>query len=274
MNADFHTHSTASDGTFSPEKLVQAALRKKIKFLSVTDHDTVAGLVKIKKYCQAFKIQWISGIEISCHCQQEEIHVLAYGFNPHSPLLLKFLEKQKQERHRRMEAMIRQLAKANVLISWDEVRRFIPSESACSRPHLARALVHKGYASSLHDAFAHYLSAGKAGYVARTPLPAEKVIKLISQTSGISVLAHPGLLKKQEILEELFQKGLQGIEAYHPSHKAWQKTHYENWAVEKKLLVTGGSDFHGDKMKGHGALGSMKIPEIHTQKLMKHLKQR
>jgi len=271
MIVDLHCHTTASDGTYSPEKLVLAAQRKKINILSVTDHDTLSSLPTLTVLCAEKNIRLIPGIEISCHCQDQEVHILAYGFDPHPSLLSQFLEKQKEERIRRLQEMILQLEKANVFISWEEVQHHIHSESAAGRPHVARALVYKGYSSSLHDAFAHYLTPGKPGYVPRQNVPAKKVIELISKTRGISVLAHPGLLQKQEILEELHQNGLQGIEAYHPTHKGWQKTHYENWAQERNLQITGGSDFHGDKMKGHGALGSMKIPEAYVQKLLEEI---
>lgn len=271
MIVDLHCHTTASDGTYSPEKLVLAAQRKKINILSVTDHDTISALPLLTPLCAEKNIRLIPGIEISCHCQEEEIHILAYAFDPDSPLLFQFIEKQKKDRVQRLKDMLQHLEKANVFISWEEVQRHIHSESAAGRPHVARALVYKGYASSLHDAFLNYLTPGKAGYVPRQKIPAEFVLDLISKINGISVLAHPGLLKNQEILEHLPQKGLQGIEAYHPSHKAWQKTHYAKWAGERKLFITGGSDFHGDKMRGHGALGSVKIPENYIQKFLEEV---
>lgn len=271
MIADLHCHTTASDGTYAPEKLVLAAHRKKINLFSVTDHDTIAALPQLTTLCAEKNIRLIPGIEISCHCQEEEVHILAYAFDPDSPLLSELIEKQKQDRIRRLKDMLLHLEKANVFISWEEVQRHIHSKSAAGRPHVARALVYKGYASSLHDAFFNYLTPGKAGYVPRQKVPAEFVLDLISKINGISVLAHPGLLKNQKILEDLYEQGLQGIEVYHPSHKAWQKTYYAQWADDQNLFVTGGSDFHGDKMKGHGALGSMKIPEIHVQKFLEEI---
>lgn len=271
MIADLHCHSTASDGTYPPEKLIQAALRKKIKVLSVTDHDTIDALPIIQDLCEKVGITFIPGIEISCHCQEEEVHILAYGMNQTSQDLLHFLAQQKENRQARLHAMIHQLEQANVHLSWEEVKHHIHSESAAGRPHIARALVYKGYSSSLHDAFVHYLTPGKPGYVPRSPILAEKVLEIIKDAGGISSLAHPGFLKKQEILDKLFMAGLQGIEAFHPTHKAWQKNQYEKWGVERKMFITGGSDFHGDKIKGHGALGSMKIPEEHINKLLENI---
>jgi len=268
MIADLHTHTTASDGTYSPEKLVKAAQRKKINVLSVTDHDTVAGLPQIEDLCKKAGIIFIPGIEITCHAQEEEIHILAYGVNTSSPTLQKFLDQQLQDRYSRLEKIIEQLEAANVFLTWEEVKRHIHSESAAGRPHVARALVYKGYVPTFQDAFTNYLTPGKPGYVPRKKIPADAVIALIHQTGGISSLAHPGFIKKQEILEELASQGLQGIEAYHPMHKTRQKTQYERWAEEKNLLVTGGSDFHGDKKRGHGSLGSMKIPPLHIENLL------
>ncbi len=272
MNIDLHTHTTASDGTYSPEKLVLAAKKNKVDVLSVTDHDTMDALPVVQALCAEHKIRWISGIEISCHCLGEEVHILAYGLDPQSEKLKVFLQEQLQDRLERLEAMRLKLEKTGIYLSAEDVQRQIHSPSAAGRPHIARALVYKGYSSSLHDAFQHYLGFEKPGYVPRKELPTEKVLDLIRNLGGISVLAHPGHLKNQEILALLFSQGLQGIEAFHPLHKAWQKTHYAKWAEERNLCVTGGSDFHGDKMKGHGALGSVKMPEKYLEKLLESLR--
>lgn len=268
MIVDLHTHSTASDGNYSPEKLVQAAARKKVELLSLTDHDTMDGVAAVSKLCAEQGIRFVPGIEISCHALGEEVHILGYGMSADSPELKVFLQEQLQDRLQRLEAMRLKLEETGIYLSAEEIRRQIHSETAAGRPHIARALVFKGYASSLHEAFQHYLGYGKAGYVARKEVPTEKVLQLIRDMGGLSVVAHPGHLKNQEILEKLLEQGLQGVEAYHPIHKAWQKQHYEKWALERGLTVTGGSDFHGDKMKGHGALGSMKIPANNSKKFL------
>lgn len=270
MNIDLHTHTTASDGLYTPEKLVNAALRKKVNLLSVTDHDTIASLAEVKKLCEEKGLAWISGIEISCHAQGEEIHILAYGFDPQSAILNQFISTQNEDRQRRLQQMIVQLQKANVKISWEDVKRYIHSESAAGRPHVARALVYAGYATTMDYAFSHYLTPGKIAYVPRQTILAKDVLEMIGKMNAVSVLAHPVFIKNENILEELFEQGLQGIEAFHPGHKGYEKKKYESWALERKLFVTGGSDFHGDKGKGHGILGAMKIPEEHIKKIAQH----
>jgi len=259
MIVDLHTHSTASDGTFSPEKLVHMAAKRKVEVLSLTDHDTMDGVAEVGSLCGEKGIRFIPGIEISCHCLGEEVHILAYGVDAQSEKLKAFLQERLQDRLERLEAMRLKLDEAGIYISEEEVRRQIHSPSAAGRPHLARALVNKGYASSLHDAFQHYLGFGKTGYVPRKEVPSETVLDLIRQLGGLGIVAHPGHLRNQSILDHLHAQGLQGLEAHHPIHKAWQKQHYEKWAAERGLVVTGGSDFHGDAMKGHGALGSLKV---------------
>lgn len=271
MIADLHCHTTASDGTYSPEKLVLSAKKKKVELLSVTDHDTMDALSQVETLCKEHNIRWISGIEISCHCLGEEVHLLAYGLNPQSEILKVFLQEQLQDRLERLEAMRLKLEETGIYLSQAEIQRHIHRPSAAGRPHVARALVYKGYASSLHDAFQHYLIFGKAGYVPRKEVSTEKVLNLIHQLGGLSVVAHPGHLKNQAILEILLKQGLRGVEVHHPLHKAWQKTQYEKLAKERNLFITGGSDFHGDKMKGHGHLGSMKIPQISIEKLLEVL---
>lgn len=271
MIVDLHTHSTASDGNLSPEKLVQAASRKKVAVLSLTDHDTMDATSTAAHLCAEAGIRFIPGIEISCHCLGEEVHILAYGLDPSSEKLKVFLQEQLQDRLERLEAMRLKLEAAGIYLSQEEIRRQIHSQTAAGRPHVARALVYKGYASSLHDAFQNYLGFGKTGYVARKDVPTEKVLQLIRDMGGLSVVAHPGHSKNPEIIEKLSEQGLGGVEAYHPVHKAWQKQSYEKWAQERNLLVTGGSDFHGDKMKGHGALGSMKIPEAFSKKFLERM---
>ncbi len=265
MKADLHNHTTASDGTYTPEKLVQLAQRKKIDVLSVTDHDTTAALPQIESACKKAGIQFISGIEISCHVDDEEVHILAYGIPQNSEKLEAFLQLQLQDRLRRLKEILVQLEKVQVDLSFDDVKHHIHSESAAGRPHVARALVYKGYAPSIHEAFRRYLVPGTSGYVPRQKIAAEKVLQLILEVRALPVLAHPGLIKKQEHLESLVDQGLAGIEAYHPIHAAWQRAQYEKWATERKLLVTGGSDFHGDQKKGHGSLGSIAIPQTHIE---------
>jgi predicted metal-dependent phosphoesterase TrpH len=269
MKVDLHTHTTASDGKLTPEELIQLATKKKIDVLSVTDHDTVSALPQIRKLAEEAQIQWIPGIEISCHCRGREVHILAYYIQYEDPEFLSFLNQCSQARLARLEKMIRQLNEAGVLIQISDVKPFLTSQTSAGRPHMARALAKMGYVSSPREAFNFYLNPGKPGYVAREPLDAGLVIQKILKNGGVPVLAHPGFLKDASLIDSLIDTGLRGIEAFHPSHNNNQKKYFTELAQRKGLIITGGSDFHGDPDLQKGSLGSMLAPEDAPEKLWK-----
>lgn len=261
MKIDLHTHTTASDGILSPLELVELACRKKVTHLSITDHDTVSALSEASAIAQANGIEFIPGIEISCHCEGEEIHLLAYYIPYEKPNFLAFLDQFSKDRFLRLEKMIEKLNELNVKISLEDVKPYLKNEISPGRPHLAQALVKLGYVANLREAFQFYLDRGKSAYIPRKVIEASLVISTLLESGAVPVLAHPGLVKNFEVVfAKLVEAKISGIEVYHPSHSKHQKEKFFKLASEKKMVITGGSDFHGIE-KNKRALGSMLVPE-------------
>jgi 3',5'-nucleoside bisphosphate phosphatase len=264
---DLHLHTTASDGELNPEALIRLAQKKKINALSVTDHDTVAALPEVRRLLQGTDIQWIPGIEISCHCRGEEIHILGYHLQYEDPDFLSFLDEQQSERRTRMQEMVARLNEHGVILRIEEVKTDPRKDSSPGRMHLALALVRSGYARNVKDAFRLYLSPGQPGHVPRRPLEAASVIQRILKNGGVPVLAHPGLIRDREILEDLARAGIRGVEAYHPVHKKREAAAFSEWGKQKGLIVTGGSDFHGRKDSRSSSLGRITAPPDALEKM-------
>jgi len=210
--------------------------------------------------CRDAKIEWIPGIEISSECNGEEIHLLAYFIHREDPEFLNFLSEQKKDRVRRMEAMIFKLQDHGLNIEKKDLEPYLTDSSIPGRPHLAQALVRRGYAPNLKEAFRIYLSPNRPGYVPREVPDASLVLEKIRKNGGISILAHPGLLHDRSIPEKLKKESLQGIEAFHPSHKKSEMKAFAFWGEQNGMIVTGGSDFHGFKGEKNAALGSLPVP--------------
>ncbi len=261
MKIDLHTHTTASDGVLSPSQLVELAVRKKLTYLSVTDHDTVSSLPEMEALTRENEIEFIPGIEISCVCEGEEIHLLAYHIQYQDAEFLDFLAQFSEDRFSRLARMIEKLNELNVKISLEDLKPYLKNEISPGRPHLAQALVRLGYVANLKEAFQFYLDRGKPAYIARKSVEASEVILELFKNGAVPVLAHPGLIRNFEtVFPKLLESKLSGIEVYHPSHSKQQKDRFLKLAMENHLIITGGSDFHGIE-KNKKALGSVSVPE-------------
>ncbi len=267
MKIDLHTHTTASDGVLSPFQLIELAWKKKLTHLSVTDHDTVSALSEIEKLTEEKEIEFIPGVEISCSCEGEEIHLLAYHIQYQDPGFLNFLSQFSEDRFSRLTKMIEKLNELNVKVSFEDLKPYLKNEISPGRPHLAQALVRLGYVANLKEAFHFYLDRGKPAYIARKSVEAREVISELFKNGAVPVLAHPGLIRNFEsVFSKLLELKLFGIEIYHPSHSKQQRDHFLKLATENHLIVTGGSDFHGIE-KNKKALGSVSVPEQAVIKL-------
>ncbi len=254
---DLHAHTTASDGILSPRQLVQEASQMGVSLLAVTDHDTMKGLPEALSAADEEVIGLIPGIELST-AGEEEVHLLAYFVHPEMKRLSRLLDEISLDRQTRCLKFLERFRSLGVDLHMDDLH--IPEGTDCNRPHIGRALVRKGYVSSLSEAFQRYLAVGKPGYIQRIKLESTDVIRLLREEGAVPVLAHPELirstaLKLPERISILKEAGLQGIEAYHSKHSRSACVYWDGLAREKGLLVTGGSDFHqqGDD---HGLLGS------------------
>jgi predicted metal-dependent phosphoesterase TrpH len=257
---DLHIHSSASDGTLAPEEILSRAARLGLGAISITDHDTVAGCRQAQAAPAPPGLRFLTGIEISSQPPVEfglpgSLHILGYGIDICDSNLLRALDTLQDARRQRLPKMIRRLRRLGCSISDEEIRQAVGS-SQPGRPHLARALVGKGLVKSIDEAFERYLGNGRPAYVQKYRLPWRRTIAVIRGAGGIAVLAHPGLipLPSETDLETLVQRlvgaGLGGIECYYPQHPAEATARYRRMARKHHLVVTGGTDFHGDQSAG------------------------
>ncbi len=251
MKADLHLHSTASDGTLTPGELVRAAQGAGMTLMAITDHDSVGGVPEAEEVAESCGMQLIPGVELSCGAGRE-VHVLGYGVDIRHEGLLAFCARRRQERNDRALRMVSQLQEAGCSISFDVVHEM--ARGVIGRPHVARALVEAGYASSVQDAFTKYLVPGKCGYVPKPEVRVTDGIRLIHEAGGLAVLAHPMQLKMSDtalisVMEEWVSSGLDGVEIYHPSTGNQHVALLQRIAAENRLLITSGSDFHGPGVK-------------------------
>jgi predicted metal-dependent phosphoesterase TrpH len=256
---DLHIHTTFSDGQYTPEEIVELAASAGITTISITDHDSVAGLARGKAAADKAGIKFINGIEISCQ-GNKELHLLGYDFDYNEPALIKACSEFAKFREERAHRIIEFLLERNVIISLDEVREIAHGSAIIGRPHFAQALVKHGYVATVREAFDKYLASADFDKIERPKPTAEEGIALIAGAGGMSVLAHPALLKlealaEEELLKKLVKAGLKGLECFYSLHSPKQAERYASLAEKYGLIVTGGSDFHGEMVKPEIKLG-------------------
>ncbi len=246
LKADLHIHTSFSDGVFHPEKLLRIADHKKLDVIAFADHDTIDGYLCGRKILQDagsdFRVKLIPGIEISCFYKGCDVHILAYHFDANHKALLDVLDFNLQERESRMQRFIDKFAEYDVFLTPEDIKS--DKIHTLGRPHIANALVKNGYASSYAEAFSKFLVEESPTFVAKKALSPEKVIAAIKAAGGYSVLAHPFRLDDEQMVHDIVDMGVQGLEAHYISHNDEMVSKYLQIAREKDLLVTGGSDFH------------------------------
>lgn len=254
---DLHVHTTASDGTESPERVVAHAKQAGLSAIAITDHDTTGGYRAAAQAGEQLGVEVVPGIEISTK-YGVSIHILGYYIDICSPKLTSSLEWIVSDRNDRNRKMAEKMAADGIPVDYDEMlARF---GTSIGRPHFARMLVELGYASDINDAFSRYVEKGQRYYLPRYFITIEKSVQLIAEAGGIPVLAHPFQYKLEEdalreLIEHCMDNGLRGMECRYSLYDEFQSAYLEKLADEYGLLKTGGSDFHGENKK-HIALGS------------------
>jgi len=266
MLLDLHTHTTASDGTYTPQELYQKANEKEIEILSITDHDTIDGLLTLQSRLPVLDsrfsdLEFLPGVEISAEFPKT-LHILGYGFDLNDNKLSKTLKELQEYRLNRNKLMIEKMNAFGFNITMDELLEISGGE-VIGRPHFARLLLNKGYVNSIQEAFDKYLKKGAKFYLDKKRLSPREAIELITNAGGIAVMAHPyqtGLEGEdlENLVFELKKYGLRGIEAFYSKHTPEMVHEYLRLADKYELLVTAGSDFHG-KNKPDIPLG-MQVP--------------
>ena len=247
MKFDLHVHTDSSDGTMSYREVIDLAVKQKLSGIAITDHDNVGSIEKAREYASSLdNFKLIPGIEFSCVHQGEEVHILGYYIDYKDPSLLKLTEKLKESRITRGIKTVEKINALGMELTIEEVRVFAKGDFI-GRPHIARALVQRGYVSSVAEAFKDYLGMNKPAYVKRYKIEISQVIKLIKDLGGVSILAHPGLIKDKKIVDYCIDQGINGLEAIYPQHSNKDFKYFLEKARKEDLILTGGSDFHGDR---------------------------
>jgi predicted metal-dependent phosphoesterase TrpH len=246
---DLHTHSTASDGTCTPERLVALALEAGLAALALTDHDTLAGIERAREAAAGTGLRLIAGVEIEIARETGEFHLLGLGFSQSRDGLEAALTRVRADRNERNLLMVARLRASGFLVSMEELREIAGGE-VISRAHFARLLVRKGIAGSIDAVFSRFIGKGKEFYESRVCLALGEACALIRASGGLPIVAHPmslglrGPALRQE-LSSAKAAGVAGIEAWHPNHSVKDCRMLARLARSLGMVVTGGSDFHG-----------------------------
>jgi predicted metal-dependent phosphoesterase TrpH len=272
---DLHVHSTASDGSLSPLKIIERAKEIGLRAIAITDHDTIEGSAEALGYPPWPSLEILSGIEISAHVPSGTMHILGYLLRLDDSSLRQTLKRVQEARANRNIKIVERLQELGVPIQYHELAA-VSGGGQIGRPHIAQVLVHKGAARSVDEAFKRFLRKGGAAYVSRYRLLPGEAIQMILRAGGVPVLSHPFTLdvKDERDLEDLLVDlkgvGLKGMEVYYPEHGPERTTQYERLARRHGLVMTGGTDFHGEAkprvQMGIGR-GDLRIPYQLVEKL-------
>ncbi len=268
---DFHMHSTASDGTYSPREIVDVAIAAGAVSIAITDHDTVDGALEASPYAKERGLELFTGVELNTDAYDAEIDILGYFWEPTDPKFLEMLKKRQEGRIVRAKKIVEKLESVGVKVSYDRVREI--AHGAVCRPHVIEAMVEKGYVSNQKEAFEKYLGLGKPAHVPHDKITPEEAIEYISRAGGLPIVAHPGLVENDAVVEKLLQAGAKGLEAYYPMHSEVEIRKYIGLAEKYNVIVSCGSDSHGPKRKKSFPIGSMSAPVSVLETFRKTLKQ-
>ena len=265
---DLHLHSTYSDGTNTPEELVALAAEAGLAAAVLTDHDTMEGTPRFLAAARAAGLRSLAGMEISADVPHRTVHLLAYGCDPSEPRLAAALARVRDGRAERNARILEKLAKLGCPVMMDEVRAEAGNAEVVGRPHIAAALVRRGFAEDRVDAFRRFLGRGAPAYAERFRLSPEEALSLVAGAGGVVSLAHPASTgynpaELRRFVGHLAEHGLAGIECLYTGYLPNQVEEYVGLAREFGLLVTGGTDYHGDNKPGIRigvAYGRLKVP--------------
>lgn len=268
---DLHSHTTASDGRLAPRELVRLAARHGVRVLAVTDHDSTGGVAEaIDEARKVSPLEIVPGLEINCDVPGAELHVLGYCLDWEAAWFQEFLGAQREERRQRVYRIAARLAELGMPIDPADVFALV-KEGSAGRPHVAQVMVDQGYVKSVREAFDRFLSANGPANVPRKRFTPVEAVRIIRRARGVPVLAHPGLANRDELIPELVEAGLMGIETFYPEHSAGQITAYRGMCMRLGLIATGGSDFHGPSVGGARHPGLQPVPESAWQELRDRL---
>jgi predicted metal-dependent phosphoesterase TrpH len=278
---DLHIHSSASDGSLTPFEILQLAQKLNLGAIAITDHDSLEGSKEAFRAGIPSSIKFLSGVEISAayppfFSRSGSMHLLGYAIRLDDSDLNQILNKLRQARKNRNPEILKRLEKLGYSLTLDEIRK-VAGEGQLGRPHIARAMVQKGYVATMDEAFDNFLGTDKPAYVNKYRIEFIQAVEAITGAGGIPVLAHPGLLgidnesTLKQFIGNLRDIGIRGIEVYYPEHTTRQMKTYAELARRFDLLITGGTDFHGKmmpKIKMGSGMGNLFVPYELYEKLI------
>lgn len=252
---DLHTHTTASDGQYTPEELVYKAAEKNISVLAITDHDTISGLEEGAEACRKTGITFVPGIEINIQRPNCEFHLLGLGLNLNgiSESLDKLLKELIESRHERNEFIVSKMRSSGIKTTVEEIQAEFPDQ-VLGRPHFASWLTNHNYVKNRQAAFDKFLARDRPWYVERAGADLDEAVKAIYESGGVPVIAHPLSLylswsKIEPVLADFFERGVKGMECFHPGARVTECLRLQEIARKLGFFVTAGSDFHGEKVR-------------------------
>lgn len=272
---DLHIHSNVSDGRFSPEEVVRKSAEAGLTVIALADHDNVEGIIPAMEAAKTFPgLQVIPGVEISTDVAEGEVHVLGYFIDYTHRELQEALSEMRNSRRERAQGMIAKLRNLGILIEWERVKE-IAGSGSIGRPHIAQAMLEKGYIASIKEAFTKYIGWGGPAYVKREKSNPVEVVGLILRANGLPVLAHPLTFSDPEpMVIELKAAGLVGIEAYYNGYTAKEIDRLVSLANRYGLIATGGTDYHGLDDGAETMIGDADVPVESAEQLIALAKQR
>ncbi|MGB6129217.1 MAG: PHP domain-containing protein [Psychrilyobacter sp.] len=246
---DLHMHSTFSDGTQTPTQLVERAKQNNVKVMAITDHDNIDGLKEGRIEAEKKGITFVNGIEISANFKNKDIHILGYFLNLEDKKFLEWLKNLQEKRFNRTLEILKKLSNLGIEINLSEVQGEVLG-NVIGRPHIAKMILKKGFATTMDEVFDRYLGDGQPAYVPKVGVDMIEVVKKLKANGAVVVLAHPHLISHPDdtvvnIIDILIKNGLDGLELYYPSIILRKKNKLMKVAKKRNLILTGGSDFHG-----------------------------
>ena len=269
--ADLHLHTHHSDGIRTPREIVELAAKFQLGIVAISDHDNLAAYDEAEDVAEELSILLIPAVELSAAYLGVDVHILAYAFDSGDETIASRLEEFRTARETRGLRMVEKLRELGYPITVERVQELC-GDGAMGRPHVARALVEAGVVDSIDDAFRKLLKPGMAAFVPKARLEAEEAILMIHAAGGLLSVAHPTLYPEHEVIvQEMFEMGVDGVEAFHPKVDLEAQKYYTELARHQGKFVTGGSDDHG--FDGRQAIGSIRVPEHEVRLIVERVEQ-
>ena len=279
MKSDLHIHTFYSDGVFSPEKIVDMAIDVGLQAIALTDHDNILSYDVAKDYMKKNnledKLEVIQGIEVNTLYKNYEVHILGYFMNTEDDDFQDLLKQQQQARIKQTKEIIALLAKKeSIKIKFEDIKKQVADGGSIGRPHIAKAITNAGGTGSVIEAYSKYIHDDSPVYVPRKTVSPHDAVEVIYEAGGVPVIAHPHDIDiAEELIKDLMNYGLRGIEAYHRKHSPACVEYFSSMAEKLGLIVTGGSDFHAPNiMNGQVILGKNFVPDWIYDQLIKEKK--